>query len=56
MGPVICPMVPKEAGNIDGIISMFVRIGGLRVGALFGAVEKLAIDVLLGTFFADCCI
>lgn len=46
----------NPAVQTDNIIPMFVRIGDLPVRAWFGVIENLAVDVLLGTSFIECCI
>lgn len=43
-----------EVVSMEGIGPLFVRIGDLHMHALFGVVENLAVDMILGTSFIDC--
>lgn len=48
LGTANCKVV-----SFEGIVSLFVCMGGLRMSAWFGVVKNLAVDVLLGTSFID---
>lgn len=54
-GPFKLRTATNQAVGIDGIITMFVRIGDYRVRAWFAVVHNVGVDKHLGTSFIDNC-
>lgn len=46
----------REVVNVEGNVTLFVRIGDLLVRACFEIFENIPVDVLIGRSFIDQCI
>lgn len=53
--PHLC-RATQESLRLEGTILLQVGLGDLRVRVWLGIVNNLAVDMLLGTYFIDCCI